>query len=120
MYVPTGPMTPPRAGQSTDVDMSATPKASHWKAAKPVQPQSSRPGPLGPGPQLSGPSRADKGKEPVCTNPVAVQPQPQPKKPVVIFQHMGIPAPINCATKATRKLSLSGSHQRSVGSNQSD
>jgi len=28
MYVPTGPTTPPRAGQSTDVDMSATPKAS--------------------------------------------------------------------------------------------
>jgi len=65
MYVPTGPMTPPRAGQSTDVDMSATPKASRRRSAKPDQPQGSRPGPLGPGPQASGPSRTDKGKQPV-------------------------------------------------------
>ena len=89
MYIPTGPMTPPWAGQSTDVDMSATPKASHWKPAKPAQP--------------SGPSRADKGKQSVHTNPVAVQPWPQPKKPVVLFQCMGVPLPINRATKPTRK-----------------
>jgi len=56
MYVPTGPMTPPRAGRSTDVDMSATPKASRRRPTKPVQPQGSRPGPSGPGPQPSGPS----------------------------------------------------------------
>jgi len=58
MYIPTGPTTPPWAGQSTDVDMSATPKASHWKPAKPAQP--------------SGPSCADKGKQSVRTNPVVV------------------------------------------------
>jgi len=103
MYVPTGPMTPPRAGQSTDVDMSATPKASRRRPAKPVQPQGSRPGPSGPWPQPSGPSRADKGKQPVRTNPVAVQPRPQPKKPVVPFQRMGVPPPINHATKPLRK-----------------
>jgi len=45
MYVPTGPTTPPRAGQSTDVDMSATPKASRRRPTKPVQPQGSGPGP---------------------------------------------------------------------------
>jgi len=98
MYVPTGPTTPPRAGQSTDVDMSATPKASHKRSANPAQPQGSRPGP-----QPSGPSRADKGKQPVRTNPVAVQPRPQPKKPMVPFQCMGVPPPINRATKPSRK-----------------
>jgi len=67
IYVPTGPTTPPRAGQSADVDMSATPKASCRKPTKLAQPQGSRPGP-----QPSGPSRADKGKQPVRTNPVAV------------------------------------------------
>jgi len=103
MYVPTGPTTPPRAGQSTDVDMSATPNASCRRPAKPAQPQGSRPGPSGPGPQPSGPSRADKGKQPVRTNPVAVQPRPQPKKPVVPFQRMGVPPPINRATKPSRK-----------------
>jgi len=36
MYIPTGPTTPPRAGQSTDIDMSATPKASCRKPAKPA------------------------------------------------------------------------------------
>jgi len=96
-------MTPPQAGQSTDVDMSATPKASRRRPTNPAQPQGSRPGPSGPGPQPSGPSRADKGKQPVRTNPVAVQPQPQPKKPVVPFQRMGVPLPINCATKPMRK-----------------
>jgi len=89
MYVPTGPTTPPRAGQSTDVDMSATPKVSHKRPAKPAQP--------------SGPSRADKGKQRVRTNTVAVQPWPQPKKPVVPFQRMGMPPPINRATKPLRK-----------------
>jgi len=103
MYVRTGPTTPPRAGQSTDVDMSATPKASCKRPTNPAQPQGSRPGPSGPGPQPSGPSRADKGKQPVCTNPVAVQPRPQPKKPVVPFQRMGVPPPINHATKPSRK-----------------
>jgi len=90
MYVPTGPTTPPRAGQSTDVDMSATAKASRKRPANPAQP--------------SGPSRADKGKQPVCTNPVAVQRRPQPKKPMVSFQCMGVPPPINRATKPSRKL----------------
>jgi len=103
MYIPTGPMTLPWAGQSTDVDMSATPKASRRKLAKLDQSQGSRPGTSGPGPQLSGPSRADKGKQPVHTNPVAVQPRPQPKKPVVPFQSMGVPLPINRATKPLRK-----------------
>jgi len=103
MYIPTGPTTTPRAGQSTDVDMSATPKASRRRPTKPVQPQGSRPGPWGPGPQPSGPSRADKGKQPFRTNLVAVQPRPQPKKPVVPFQHMGVPPPINHATKPSRK-----------------
>jgi len=50
MYVPTGPMTPPRAGQSTDVDMSAIPKASRKRPTNPAQPQGSRPGPSEPGP----------------------------------------------------------------------
>ena len=54
-------------------------------------------------PQPSSPSRADKGKQPACTNPVAVQPWPQPKKPVVPFQRMGMPLPINHATKPMRK-----------------
>jgi len=103
MYVPTGPTTPPRTGQSTDVDMSATPKASCRRPTKPAQPQGSGPGPSGPGPQPSGPLHADKSKQPVRTNLVAVQPQPQSKKPVVPFQRMGVPPPINRATKPLRK-----------------
>ena len=89
MSTPTGLTTPPGSSKSADADVSMTSKASHWKPAKPTQP--------------SGPSRADKGKQPVRTNLVAVQPRPQPKKPVVSFQRMGVPLPINHATKPMRK-----------------
>jgi len=99
MSTPTGPTTPPRSGQSADADVSMTPKASERKPADPPQPQGSGSGPSGSGPKSGGPSRADKGKQPVRTNPVAVQPRPQPKKPVVPFQQMGMPLPINRATK---------------------
>jgi len=99
MSTPTGPTTPPRSGQSADADVSMTPKASERKPADPPQPQGSGSGPSGSGPKSGGPSRADKGKQPVRTNPVAVQPRPQSKKPVVPFQRMGMPPPINRATK---------------------
>jgi len=99
MSTPTGPTTPPCSGQSADTDVSMTPKASAWKPADPPQPQGSGSGPLGSGLKSGGPSRADKGKQPVRTNPVAVQPWPQPKKPMVPFQRMGMPPPINRATK---------------------
>jgi len=99
MSTPTGPTTPSRSGQSADADVSMTPKASEQKPADPPQPQGSGSGPSGSGPKSSGPSRADKGKQPDRTIPVAVQPRPQPKKPVVPFQRMGMPPPINRATK---------------------
>ena len=95
MSTPTGPTTPPCSGQSADADVSMTPKASERKPTDPPQPQGSGSGPSGSGPKSSGPSRADKGKQPDRTNPVAVQPRPQPKKPVVPFQCMGMPPPIN-------------------------
>jgi len=99
MSTPMGPTTPPRSGQSADADVSMTPKASEQKPTDPPQPQGSGSGPSGSGPKSGGPSCADKGKQPDRTNPVAVQPWPQPKKPVVPFQRMGMPPPINRATK---------------------
>jgi len=99
MSTPTGPTIPPRSSQSANADVSMTPKASERKPTDPPQLQGSGSGPSRSGPKSGGPSHADKGKQPASNNSVAVQPRPQPKKPMVPFQCMGMPPPINRGTK---------------------